>query len=966
MRRLFCSVSIAAFALGAPFGAFAQEIGSVAAVNRDIEGTPPGTPSRALLLGDRLISNERLVSSPNGSGQMLFLDQTSLTVSPNSDITLDKYVYDPDSETGEIGVTVARGVMRMIGGRITKSNDATVETPTATIGIRGGIALIAVGEDDTTRVMHVAGEFTRISTAGQALNLTRPNGFAMIGPGGAPEYLGVASEADIAALYNQMQGGGGGSDQEVTDDDAEQSGVAGENSEAPGVVFSQPISTSGERPVGSNFLEVEQLTLTASPDVAPQFDEEVVDGGVTPTPEPEPEPVNPFADFVGGALVVDGSPFTDDDGVTVANAAQSNFLFADTEGADAVLFEPGSLIITFENGDQTVLPTPEGSGVFEVSFNQTESPIGQLSGAGYADFEAGLFLFGLRTRGDELVGVFGANPGPTQLRNLNSGSSGYGVTSFEIMPDLAISEPGGTAQPFLPIGLGEQFDTGERTRLYLISRPNQPLFTAGTADYSAGARLLIPQFSISGTGENQRYLFHVGATGVANNGSGAPSFSSFGRGSFRLNGFGPAATLRPFTGTTEVGDDARTVFGSGDNYLLLGNEGAFALNDDAEPETAASGFDIIGTPEADAYGNLHLAQRGGTEAVNPATRLGFGATAAAFRNETGFTDAPNDAHYLSFGYSSGVGAFRDSTGLVTEKYQFRTAAISSPSAAAKFDTNTATGAIVVDLDEASGGTGMDVFGARLFFGGNRSAVIDGSRFGMRDHQDPGQLSNVLVFSGGEMNYVDTAQGRLTGRAPDQFSQSAFRGGIIGSELVDASSLYPSGTPLKPNYLSWGWWTGNFRFSENDPGQFQNGRLQFSLGTWIAGDRTDVLPTSGAATYTGAVTVNNVTLNGADFVDGGRFNMNFDFGSRTGQAQFQNVLSLPNFSVPVNDGMGAIGANDYGGATIIQAGGDPTNVRVDGSFFDGPQANDARATAGSIRLQNNSGSINATGTYWGER
>ena len=65
---------------------------------------------------------------------MLFLDQTSLTVSPNSEIVLDKYVYDPEAQTGEIGVSVARGVLRLIGGRITKKTDGVIKTPTATIG----------------------------------------------------------------------------------------------------------------------------------------------------------------------------------------------------------------------------------------------------------------------------------------------------------------------------------------------------------------------------------------------------------------------------------------------------------------------------------------------------------------------------------------------------------------------------------------------------------------------------------------------------------------------------------------------------------------------------------------------------------------------------------------------------------------------------------------------------------------
>lgn len=974
MRNLLTTAAILALGLGlSPAGA--QEIGAAAAVNSDIDSSQPSAPTRSLLLGDRLISNERLVSSASGSGQMLFLDQTSLTVSPNSDITLDKYVYDPNADSGSIGLTVARGALRMVGGRITKSSDGEIRTPTATIGIRGGIVLVAVEPGGLTHVIHIAGEYTRIVVNGTVLNLTRANAYATVAPGGEPEYQGVATPAQIAGFFNSMQGGGGGSQVVVTPDGAEQSDLAALNSEIPGIAFQPPISTAGERPAHSNDIEVEQLTLAAQPDVTRPAENLPPEEPVAPPP-----PVNPYANFIGGFAVAGAAPFTDGDGNLIANPAQQNFLFVDQTDNNITLFEPGSLILTLENGDRATLPTPASSGFFNVAYADTDTPVGQLSGAGYADFEAGLLLYGLRSRGGDLVGVFGANPGPTQLRNYNLNGSGFGVASFELFPDLAISAPGGTAQAFLPAGLGEIFDSGQRTQAYLIARPGQPLYTGTAADYSAGARLLLPQFAISGTGENQRYLFHVGATGIANNGVGAPTFFSFGRGSFRLDPFGAATELRPAVGTTQIGNAGRTLFGAGDQYMLLGNEAAFALNDDLTTETAASRFNRIGAPEGGAYGNLHLARRNGAEQVGAASRIQFGAAAAAYRSLNPFfaSAAPNNTRYLSLGYASGAGALMDASGQVTEKYVFRGANSSSfltDTGAAAFSTRDATGAIVVDLSEvySDNAVAQSIFAARLFFGGNRSAVIDQRRFGMRDHQDPTQLTNILVqdFPDENANSVLTSGPVpiLTGRAPDAGGQTAFRGGMIGHELVrdQVASLYPTGTPLSPNYLSWGWWTGQFRFADNDPEQFQNARLQFGLGTWIAGNPTAVLPASGTASYAGAVTVNNLLPNGADYVDGGRFNMNFDFGNRTGNALFRNVLSLPNFSVPVDANSGGFGRNHYGGLTQINPGGpNPTLAIVDGSFFDGPQANDARATAGSIRLQNNSGSINATGTYWGER
>ncbi len=954
------SLSVLALALtlgGFPGMSFANEIGSVAAVNRDIDGTPPGGASRSLLLGDRLIANERLISSPLGSGQVLFLDQTSLTVSPNSDIVLDQYVYDPDTEVGAIGITVTKGVMRLVGGRITKTTDAIVQTPTATIGIRGGISLVVTDENNQTTVMHVAGEYTKVKVGDQELTMSRSNALAQTGGDGI-EYLGVASAEQIAALYNQMQGGGGGSDEEVTSEDAEGSGIAEANSEEPNAVTDAPISTSGEKPAEDGSAEVLQLNLASNTDV------------IVPVEEQFEQSSNPFANFIGGALLVDNEPFIDADGTTIQNPSAQNLLTAD-EGTLATSFEQGSLIVNLENGDRAKLPTPVQNGFFEIDPSQTSSTAGQLSGAGFADSTSGLLAYYFEVSNGNRGFIFGANPGPTQLRTINSNNANFRATAFNILPDLHITSSQ-TTMPFLPEGLGEVFDNGRQAQLFLLSQPNQALFGQGSGfGTSNGNRWLLPMFSISGNGANQNFLLSVGAVGVANNGTNAPDLTSFARGSFRIGGEGTAFRLQPVVGTTAVGDGAGgpTVFGSDDRYLVLGNSSAYQNDDNPDEEVTASFFSNIETGEFEAYGNLHLAQRANSQNLGPNARIAIGSNAAAYAAETGRTGSNSD-RFLSFGYAANAASFRGSTG-GTEKMLFRTAAIDN-GGAASFQTNGLSGSVVLRMDEVLGGNvagGQNINGANLAFGGNRGAVIDTARFGLRDHNNPQSLTNVLVDSGERATAIQTSQGELTGRPDDQFGHRALRGALLSHGLADAASIYPAGTDITPQFLTWGWWTGQFRFANNDPNTFQNARLQYALGTWVAGNRTDVLPMTGTATYNGPVTVNFVNDTGSnvvDFVDGGRFQLNWNFASGNGNAGFQNVGNLPNFIVPVDDISGRLGVNDYGGQTTISAAGDIFNARVDGSFFDGPQANDARATAGSIRIQNSSQTINGTGTFWGER
>lgn len=71
----------------------------------------------------------------------------------------------------------------MVGGRITKSTAATIRTPSATIGIRGGIGDIIVNDDGSTEIMHIAGISTTItSTNDKSITITREGGTAVVSP----------------------------------------------------------------------------------------------------------------------------------------------------------------------------------------------------------------------------------------------------------------------------------------------------------------------------------------------------------------------------------------------------------------------------------------------------------------------------------------------------------------------------------------------------------------------------------------------------------------------------------------------------------------------------------------------------------------------------------------------------------------------------------------------------------------
>ena len=65
----------------------------------------------------------------------------AFSVGPNSSVVLDRFIYNPETAEGSLEVT-ARGLFRIVGGKVTKNQPALIRTDSATVGIRGGIGIV--------------------------------------------------------------------------------------------------------------------------------------------------------------------------------------------------------------------------------------------------------------------------------------------------------------------------------------------------------------------------------------------------------------------------------------------------------------------------------------------------------------------------------------------------------------------------------------------------------------------------------------------------------------------------------------------------------------------------------------------------------------------------------------------------------------------------------------------------------
>ena len=115
----------------------AERVGVTSAVNPAAAGTPPGATTRQLVVGEDVNFRERVITTDEGQAQILFLDQSTLMIGPNSSVVIDEFVYDPNTSKGNVAATLTQGSFRYIGGKLSKQGNATLKTPIATIGIRG-------------------------------------------------------------------------------------------------------------------------------------------------------------------------------------------------------------------------------------------------------------------------------------------------------------------------------------------------------------------------------------------------------------------------------------------------------------------------------------------------------------------------------------------------------------------------------------------------------------------------------------------------------------------------------------------------------------------------------------------------------------------------------------------------------------------------------------------------------------
>jgi hypothetical protein len=97
--------------------------------------------------GDPIYATDTLRTGADGSVGVTLRDDTRLSLGPNSEVKVDRYVYEPGE--GGLGMVLkfVRGAAVYVSGRMAKlAPDAIrLEAPSAIVGVRGTTVAIRVG-----------------------------------------------------------------------------------------------------------------------------------------------------------------------------------------------------------------------------------------------------------------------------------------------------------------------------------------------------------------------------------------------------------------------------------------------------------------------------------------------------------------------------------------------------------------------------------------------------------------------------------------------------------------------------------------------------------------------------------------------------------------------------------------------------------------------------------------------------
>ncbi len=121
-----------------------QGVGQIATLQGSASVTRGNAAAHVLKVSDPVFKSDTLQTGADSALGITFDDQTTFSLSVNTRIVIDEFVYQPGGKANTANFNVAVGTAAFVASLVAKTGDMKVSMPDATLGIRGTTGVVEV------------------------------------------------------------------------------------------------------------------------------------------------------------------------------------------------------------------------------------------------------------------------------------------------------------------------------------------------------------------------------------------------------------------------------------------------------------------------------------------------------------------------------------------------------------------------------------------------------------------------------------------------------------------------------------------------------------------------------------------------------------------------------------------------------------------------------------------------------
>ena len=115
-----------------------------------VQASLSGQPGQARV-GDPIYQGDIVATGVDGKVGIAFADGTAFDLSSNARMAMTEFVYDPNSTSNTTLLSLTKGTFTFVAGKIAKTGDMKINTPVATMGIRGTTPHVEISDDGSVK-----------------------------------------------------------------------------------------------------------------------------------------------------------------------------------------------------------------------------------------------------------------------------------------------------------------------------------------------------------------------------------------------------------------------------------------------------------------------------------------------------------------------------------------------------------------------------------------------------------------------------------------------------------------------------------------------------------------------------------------------------------------------------------------------------------------------------------------------